>query len=589
MTRAADVVVVGAGWAGSIVAVELARAGLEVALLERGPRRDPGAGPGFRDELGDAVRQGLTQDLSRETWTFRHDRREPALPVRVGGAFRPGEGVGGAGVVWGGQTWRLLERDLRLGSALAEAGQRPGPDLWASDWGVAYADLAPHYETFERVAGVSGLAGANPFEAPRSGPYPLPPMPETPLTALFTGAAAGLGLHPFPQPGGTLPERYTNPYGIARESCTLCGFCAQHACPAGAKADPSVAVLPAAPDRLRLLTEATVTRVEAGGGRARGVVYRDAAGVERRVEARAVVLAAYTLGNVRLLLLSGLGRPYDPATGAGTLGRAYTFPALVNGVGFFPDRTFERYAGSTSTGACVDDFSAEHFDHGDLGFTGGGLIQCPAAGAPPIGSLHVPPGTPSWGAAWKREAARWYDRVALVHAQGEVLAAPGRHLDLDPAYRDAAGDPLLRITFDWSEDERRRSRFLAARIEELLRAMGAAQVAIDLPAERPYDVATYQCTHNAGGAIMGGDPATSAVDPECRLWEVPNLYVVGASAFPQTPGRNPTGTVGALAYRAAATIARDLGRTSPARGEVPRTALPRRRGDFTPGAPPGPP
>lgn len=559
MTEAADVVVAGAGWAGSLVAVELARAGLEVALLERGAGPDPEARRGFRDELRHSVRATLTQDLSRETWTFRHGPEEPALPLRAGGAFRPGEGVGGAGVVWGAQTWRLLERDLRLASALAEAGQRPGPGQEVADWGVSYADLAAHYETFERIAGVSGLAGANPYEAPR-GPYPLPPMPATPLTELFTGAAAGLGLHPFPQPGGTLPEPYTNPYGIAREACTFCGFCAQYACPNGAKADPAVAVLPAAPDRLRLLTGATVTRVLADRGRARGVRYRDAAGEERRLEARAIVLAAYTLGNVRLLLLSGLGRPYDPGTGAGTLGRAYTFPALVNGVGFFPDRRFERYAGSTSTGACVDDFSGEHFDHAGLGFTGGGLVQCPASGAPPIGSVLVPPGTPSWGAGWKRAAARWYDRVAFVHAQGEVLAAPGRHLDLDPVYRDVHGDPLLRITFDWTDDERRRSRFLAARVEELLRAMGAETVALDLPAERRYDVAAYQCTHNAGGAAMGADPATSAVDTECRLWEVPNVYVVGASAFPQTPGRNPTGTVGALALRAAGTVARDLGR-----------------------------
>lgn len=314
-------------------------------------------------------------------------------------------------------------------------------------------------------------------------------------------------------------------------------------------------MLPAGGDRLKILSRASVTRVLVSGGLARGVLYRDVKGEEIRVDAGTVVLAAYTLGNVRLLLLSGLGRPYEPGSGRGTLGRAYTFPALVNALGFFPDRAFQRYAGSTSTGACLDDFSGENFDHGGLGFTGGGLIQCPAGGAPPIGSLAVPPGTPSWGPAWKRAAARWYDRVGFVHAQGEVLSRPDRHLDLDPHYADIFGDPLLRITFDWTEDERLRSRFLAARAEELLRAMGAEQVALDLPAERGYDIAAYQCTHNAGGAVMGASPASSAVDTECRLWEVPNLFVVGASAFPQTPGRNPTGTVGALAYRAATAIA----------------------------------
>jgi gluconate 2-dehydrogenase alpha chain len=554
----AEVAVVGAGWAGSIIAVELARAGRDVVLLERGADLEPARRLGYRDELSDAIQQGLTQDLSRDTWTFRHDAGEQALPLRAGGAFRPGEGVGGAGVVWGAQTWRLLERDFRLASALAEASQRLEPGLEAADWGITAADLEPYYDRFEKVTGVSGAAGANPFEAPRSAPYPLPPMPSTQVTDLFAEAARRLGLHPFPQPGGTLPQRYTNPYGIAREACTLCGFCAQYACPNGAKSDPTVTVLPAAPAGLRIVTGATVTRVLEEGGQARGVRYSDRSGREHTVEASAVVLAAYTLGNVRLLLLSGLGRPYDPRSGSGTLGRAYTFPALVNALGFFGGRSFERYAGSASTGYCLDDFSGEHFDHAVLGFSGGGLIQCPASGAPPISSVNVPPGTPRWGAEWKQAAAYWYDRVAFVHSQGEVLGRRDRYLDLDPAYRDVHGDPLLRITFDWSQDERRRSRFLAARIGELLREMGADEVSFDLPADRRYDIATYQCTHNAGGAVMGPDSATSAVDTECRLWEVPNLYVVGASAFPQTPGRNPTGTVGALAYRAAETIASDI-------------------------------
>jgi gluconate 2-dehydrogenase alpha chain len=70
----------------------------------------------------------------------------------------------------------------------------------------------------------------------------------------------------------------------------------------------------------------------------------------------------------------------------------------------------------------------------------------------------------------------------------------------------------------------------------------------------PYDVTTYQTTHLNGGAIMGADPTTSAVNRYLQSWDVSNLFVLGASAFPQNAGYNPTLTVGALAYWAADAI-----------------------------------
>ena len=65
-------------------------------------------------------------------------------------------------------------------------------------------------------------------------------------------------------------------------------------------------------------------------------------------------------------------------------------------------------------------------------------------------------------------------------------------------------------------------------------------------------VTRYQTTHNTGGAIMGSDPGTSAVNKYLQSWDVSNVFVMGASAFPQNPGYNPTGTVAALAYHSAA-------------------------------------
>ena len=58
----------------------------------------------------------------------------------------------------------------------------------------------------------------------------------------------------------------------------------------------------------------------------------------------------------------------------------------------------------------------------------------------------------------------------------------------------------------------------------------------------------YQSTHNTGGAIMGASPRDSVVNRYLQSWDVSNVFVVGASAFPHNSAYNPTGPVGALAY-----------------------------------------
>ena len=74
--------------------------------------------------------------------------------------------------------------------------------------------------------------------------------------------------------------------------------------------------------------------------------------------------------------------------------------------------------------------------------------------------------------------------------------------------------------------------------------MGAAA-----PRKGPYDVRAYQTTHITGGTVMGADPATSVVSPHLQHWDAENLFVVGASVYPQNTGYNPTGPLGALALR----------------------------------------
>ena len=211
-----DVVVVGVGVTGTILAKELAESGLRVVGIERGPMRDTYPDfqlPNAHDELKYQRRHDLMQDLSRETITFRNNRDETALPMRYLGSFKPGEGVGGAGVHWGTQTWRFLPWDFETRSrTVARYGKSQiAEDCTSQDWGVTYDELEPHFTKFEYLYGVSGKAGnldgkiipgGNPFEGRRSREYPLPPMKMTHAGALFTKAAAIARLQAVPDAGG---------------------------------------------------------------------------------------------------------------------------------------------------------------------------------------------------------------------------------------------------------------------------------------------------------------------------------------------------------------------------------------------------
>jgi gluconate 2-dehydrogenase alpha chain len=109
---------------------------------------------------------------------------------------------------------------------------------------------------------------------------------------------------------------------------------------------------------------------------------------------------------------------------------------------------------------------------------------------------------------------------------------------------------LLRLTNDFSENDLKMSVFVTDRAAEIGRAMGAKQI-IANPRKGPYSMVTYQTTHINGGVTMGANPRNSAVNSYLQSWDVPNVFVVGSSNFQHNPSYNPTGTVGALAFRAA--------------------------------------
>jgi gluconate 2-dehydrogenase alpha chain len=196
---------------------------------------------------------------------------------------------------------------------------------------------------------------------------------------------------------------------------------------------------------------------------------------------------------------------------------------------------------------CIDNYNGDNFDHAPYGFVGGGFIGMIQPNARPIETTPTPPGTPQWGTAWKKAVKDNYLSTILPSTMGSCYSYRDCYLDLDPTYKDRFGRPLMRLTFDFHENELKMSQFITDRLAEIVLQMGPRQI-VKHPRTGPYSIVPYQTTHTCGGAIMGTDPKTSALNRYLQSWDVHNLFVMGATAFPQNAGYNPTGTVGALAY-----------------------------------------
>ena len=570
-----DAVIVGLGWTGSILAYELTQAGLDVVAIERGPWRDTASDFPIsyaQDELRYRLQHQLFLQPSQISVTFRHNANQTALPVRNWGAFMLGNGVGGGGLHWNAETFRFLPTDFTARSHLTQRyGEKFLPeDMTIQDWGVTFDDLEPHYDDFEYLCGTSGTAGnlqrkiqdgGNPFEGARSRPYPTPAQKQGYGHTLFAEAAKQLGYKPYPQPSGNLSQSYTNTLGVTLGQCTFCGFCEWFGCANYSKATPQTTILPVLlrNPNFEARTECEVMRINLDntGKRATGVTYVDSSGEELEQPADLVLLCAFQLFNVQLLLLSGIGTPYDPRTGQGQIGRNFTHQTMSTAVGFFDkDKyNFNPFIASGAIGMCIDEFNGDNFDHGPAGFVGGGYIGQVRTNGRPLESMAVPPGTPAWGAKWKQALRDNYLSSVICGGACHASFCSYRdvYLDLDPTYKDRFGRPLVRLTIDFHDNELKMSAFLTDKYAEILQQMGAKEV-VKQPRKGPYDVTDYQTSHLCGGAIMGDNPGNSALNRYLQSWDVPNLFVQGATAFPQNAGYNPTGTVGALAFWSAVAI-----------------------------------
>jgi gluconate 2-dehydrogenase alpha chain len=166
----------------------------------------------------------------------------------------------------------------------------------------------------------------------------------------------------------------------------------------------------------------------------------------------------------------------------------------------------------------------------------------------------VPPGTPRWGREWKQATAKWYNHAFNIGASGCSYAHRENFLDLDPTYKDVLGRPLVRMTYNFRENDHKLVEYIGAQMERIGRAMNPTKMSGAAMRRGNFSVVPYQSTHNTGGTITGADPKTSVVNRYLQAWHADNLFVMGASVFPQNASYNPTGLVGALAYWSAEAI-----------------------------------
>ncbi len=523
-----DFVVIGAGAAGGVMAKELAAAGLRVVVLEQGPHLK--AKDFTHDEVDVVFRGALVNGEAKQPQTFRKTQDETAKPHMAAGYARL---VGGGSVHFTANYWRFHPEDFRERSTL---GAIAGATL--ADWPITYEELEPFYTKAEWELGISGLAGSNPFDGPRSKPYPLPPMPVKSSGVLLERGARRLGLHPFPAPVAVLSQPYQG-----RAACTHCGYCEAFGCEINAKSSTLAALIPLAEKtgKCEIRPEAYVRKIETDKkGRATAVIYFNRAGKEVRQRTKAVALCANGAETPRLLLLSGI------ANSSGLVGRHLMFDASTYAMGLFEHEVNEHK--SIVVTRVLHDFYRSDPKRGFYG--GGGLDSRMDFTQAAFAAFALPPEGPQWGAEWKRAVGESFTHTSGTLAHCSCLSREQNSISLDPVLKDAWGLPAMRVTFQSHPDDLKNRRFLLERQLEILEAAGAKKK-WNLPVDDVTD-----SVHLMGTCRMGDDPRTSVVDRWNRSHDVRNLFIVDGSSLVTCGRQQPTETIQALAYRAADYIAK---------------------------------
>lgn len=503
----ADVVIVGAGTAGGIMAYELARSGLKVVVIEAGPFWNPQS-------------DFASDELAMATLGWQDTRLTDGQdPLRMG-HNNSGRGIGGGSAHWTGVCLRFHESDFEIRSR----------DGIGEDWPISYADLEPYYRYIEKQIGVSG-----PKHFPWGsfqGPYPMPERdPISANSEVFRIGCERLGLKSVVTPLAINSAPFDG-----RPPCTNRGFCNQ-GCMPNAKYSGLVHHVPKAIEAgAEFLTDCMVTQIELDEkGRAKSVIF-NYKGVEYRQRGRVIVLASFVVETPRLLLASAQnGHPDGLCNSSGTVGR-YIMPHSSHDVYGRFEHEIRLYKGTPVMATTQEFYETRH----DRGFLRGYTLH--AHGSRPVAmakGLAVQAGV--WGRRL-RDAMVHYNHYGRITLVGEVLPDAANRITLSDE-KDEYGLPMPKVTFSYGDNDRKLIDHAVHMMKEILTAAGGTP-----------EFVVPDTAHLMGGARMGDDPETSVVNRHCQTHDIPNLFICSAAVFVTSGGGNPTHTVMALAARTADTI-----------------------------------
>jgi len=549
-----DVIIIGSGAGGSMAARTLTVVGgKKVLILESGPNYfvgldDPAPNmpvPLFsNDEIKLSVRNIIDQDPFLEPRTYRTSPNVDAFfNENVNTLPR---NVGGAAVHADMKYPRFNVVDFQIATQLQQNGiSYPATNF--SDWPVTYDELEPFYTEAERLTGVQGKQGVDPFESHRSGEYLMPPGVPMYVAEVLSAGVTAQGYTPFAYPTGVTSRPYRG-----RPPCVDCGFCSGYGCPNNSKSSPAVTTLREAllTGNCQLRQNCMVIRlVSDGGTHVTGVEYVDPDGNRQQATADQFIVAASPIESARLCLLSQLGNSSN------AVGRNLMFHFQTIAVGIFNQR-FHGERGRSVT-------------HGFADFRGvmpggeaidptkrlGGIIEF-GTDSEAITAAKNNLQALAFGQAFGVKITLkellingpFLARIGAMTMQAEDAPQLANQIDLDPQLVDVFGSPVPRITYANSRYELDARSFYSPLLINILKAAGA-QYGFIAPADSP-----SQSAHVMGTLRMGNDPTSSVCDAFGKFHDVDNLYCMDGSVFASSAGYNPTLTIITLALRAAGNI-----------------------------------
>ncbi|MFC4077160.1 GMC family oxidoreductase [Salinithrix halophila] len=501
-----DVVIVGAGAAGGVLAHELSRAGMKVVVLDAGPMRDP-------------QKDFASDELTMKNLGWQETRIVDGKDPLTMGHNNSGRGVGGGTVHFTGVFLRFQDADFRSRTL----------DGVGEDWPIDYEDLAPYYDKIEKEIAVSG-----PKHFPWGnfhGPYPYPERePLSPNAYMFQNGCDKLGIKSVVAPLAILSAPFEG-----RPPCINRGFCNQ-GCMPDAKFSTLIVHIPKAIKAgAEVLSQCMVTQVLTDRtGRATGVRFLHQ-GKTYEQKAKVVILSAYVVETPRLLFNSADARfPDGLANSSGWVGKAFMPHSSHDVYGKF-DREIRLYKGTPVLATTQAFYRTDPENDFVKGYT------LHAHGARPVAfatAIAKSEGGPLWGEALQKVMLdyNYYGRITLV---GEVLPDPNNRITLSEE-KDPNGMPRAKVTFSYGENDRKLIRHAVDKMSDIIRAAGGTP-----------EFTVPDTAHLMGGCRMGNDPATSVVNSYGQTHDIPNLFICDASTFVTSGGGNPTNTVMALAARSA--------------------------------------